>query len=499
MAMGARYERGLFDPDAAPDTSPFDHHVWVFASDGDLEEGITSEASSLAGTQKLGNLTLVWDDNRISIEDDTAVAFSEDPLARYAAYGWHVQSVDLGADGSVDLPALAAALTAARAESTRPSFIQLRTIIGWPAPTLQNTGKAHGAALGADEVAATKVALGFDPAKSFEVSDEVLARAREVGARGAALHAEWDASFAAWQAANPERAALLERLQSGALPDQLDLPEFPAGKDVATRKASSDVIQAIAAALPEFVGGSADLAESNNTTIEGAPSFLPVGTVVNPASPFGKSQSPYGRILHFGIREHAMGADAQRHGAVRAAAAVRRHVPDVQRLHARRGPPGCVHAGADVTYVWTHDSIGLGEDGPTHQPVEHLWALRAIPGLSIVRPADANETAVAWRTILEHRGPGRAGPHPPERADLRPGRVRLGRGRRTRRVRARRRALGYARRAAARHRLGGPARAGRPRPARRRGHRRPGRVDAVPGVVRATRTPRTASRCSRPR
>ncbi len=404
MAMGARYERGLFDPDAAPDTSPFDHHVWVFASDGDLEEGITSEASSLAGTQKLGNLTLVWDDNRISIEDDTAVAFSEDPLARYAAYGWHVQSVDLGADGSVDLPAFAAALTAARAESTRPSFIQLRTIIGWPAPTLQNTGKAHGAALGADEVAATKVALGFDPAKSFEVSDEVLARAREVGARGAALHAEWDASFAAWQAANPERAALLERLQSGALPDQLDLPEFPAGKDVATRKASSVVIQAIAAALPEFVGGSADLAESNNTTIEGAPSFLPVGTVVNPASPFGKSQSPYGRILHFGIREHAMGAALSGmalSGLLRPFGGTFLTFSDYMR--------GAVRLAAfmqvDVTYVWTHDSIGLGEDGPTHQPVEHLWALRAIPGLSIVRPADANETAVAWRTILEHRAP----------------------------------------------------------------------------------------------
>jgi len=404
MAMGQRYERGLLDPDAAPGTSPFDHHVWVIASDGDLEEGITSEASSLAGTQRLGNLTVVWDDNKISIEDDTAIAFGEDVRARYAAYGWHVQSVDALPDGSVDVLALGSALEAARAETGRPSFIRLETVIGWPAPHLRNTFKAHGSALGAEEVAATKQLLGFDPTESFVVAEDVLAHAREVKSRGAAARARWDELYAAWRGANPERAALLDRLVAGTLPDDLVLPEFPPGTAVATRKASGEVIQAIAAALPEFVGGSADLAESNNTTIEGAPSFLPTGTVVSPTSPFGSSQSPYGRILHFGIREHAMGAalngmslstllrpfggtflvfsDYMR-GAVRVAAIMQ----------------------TGVTFVWTHDSIGLGEDGPTHQPVEHLWALRAIPGLDVVRPADANETSVAWGEILRRRRP----------------------------------------------------------------------------------------------
>jgi len=404
MAMGQRYERGLLDPDAAPGTSPFDHHVWVIASDGDLEEGITSEASSLAGTQRLGNLTVVWDDNKISIEDDTAIAFGEDVRARYAAYGWHVQSVDALPDGSVDVLALGAALEAARAETGRPSFIRLETVIGWPAPHLRNTFKAHGSALGADEVAATKQLLGFDPAESFVVAEDVLAHAREVKSRGAAARATWDELYAAWRGADPQRAALLDRLVAGTLPDDLVLPEFPSGTAVATRKASGEVIQAIAAALPEFVGGSADLAESNNTTIEGAPSFLPTGTVVSPTSPFGSSQSPYGRILHFGIREHAMGAalngmslstllrpfggtflvfsDYMR-GAVRVAAIMQ----------------------TGVTFVWTHDSIGLGEDGPTHQPVEHLWALRAIPGLDVVRPADANETSVVWGEILRRRRP----------------------------------------------------------------------------------------------
>jgi transketolase len=404
MAMGARYERGLLDPDAAPGTSLFDHTVYVIASDGDLEEGITSEASSLAGTQKLDNLVVIWDDNRISIEDDTAIAFSEDTLARYAAYGWNTDSVDLLPDGNVDVVGLAAALDRARAVTDRPSFIRLRTVIGWPAPHLRNTFKAHGSALGADEVAATKELLGFDPGQSFEVDDDVLAHARAVKDRGAALRAAWDVDYAAWRAAQPERAALLDRLLSRELPDGFSVPTFPAGKDVATRKASGEVIQAIAAQLPEFVGGSADLAESNNTTIEGAPSFLPAGTVVKADSPFGGNQSPYGRILHFGIREHAMGAalngmalsdllrpfggtflvfsDYMR-GAVRLAAIMQ----------------------TDVTFVWTHDSIGLGEDGPTHQPVEHLWALRAIPGLAVARPADANETAVVWHEILRRRRP----------------------------------------------------------------------------------------------
>jgi transketolase len=404
MAMGQRYERGLFDPDAAAGTSPFDHDVWVIASDGDLEEGVTSEASSLAGTQKLGNLHVVWDDNRISIEDDTAVAFSEDVLARYAAYGWHTESVDVLPDGNVDVVGLARALDAARAERGRPSFIRLQTVIGWPAPTLRNTFKAHGSALGADEVAATKEILGFDPSSSFDVAADVLAHAREVGARGAALHAEWDLAYAAWREANPDRAALLDRLVAGTLPEGFALPEFEAGKAMATRKASGEVIQAIASQLPELVGGSADLAESNNTTIEGAPSFLPEGTVVSPTSPFGKSQSPYGRILHFGIREHAMGSALSGmalSGLLRPFGGTFLVFSDYMRGAVRVA----AIMGVNVTYVWTHDSIGLGEDGPTHQPVEHLWALRAIPGLAVVRPADANETAAVWEEILRRRKP----------------------------------------------------------------------------------------------
>jgi transketolase len=403
MAMGARYERGLLDPDAAPGTSPFDHTVWVIASDGDLEEGVTSEASSLAGTQRLGNLVVVWDDNRISIEDDTAVAFTEDVLARYAAYGWHTQSVDMHADGSVDVLALGRALAEAKAETERPSFIRLQTVIGWPAPTLRNTFKAHGSALGADEVAATKELLGFDPEVDFAVDDEVLAHAREVSARGQELRAAWDRAYGDWRDAQPERAALLDRLVSGDLP-AIELPVFAAGTAVATRKASGEVIQAIAAALPEFVGGSADLAESNNTTIEGAPSFLPVGSVVSPTSPFGKAQSPYGRILHFGIREHAMGSALNGmalSGLLRPFGGTFLVFSDYMR--------GAVRLAAlmrtGVTFVWTHDSIGLGEDGPTHQPVEHLWALRAIPGLDVVRPGDANETAVVWGEILRRRRP----------------------------------------------------------------------------------------------
>ena len=404
MAMGARYERGLLDPAAEAGTSPFDHRVWVIASDGDLEEGVTSEASSLAGTQRLGNLNVVWDDNRISIEDDTAVAFSEDVVARYAAYGWHVQSVDVLPDGDVDVAGLAAALDAARAETDRPSFIRLRTVIGWPAPTLRNTFKAHGSALGDAEVRATKELLGFDPEQTFEVADDVLAHAREVKARGAALRAEWDEQYAGWRAAQPERAALLDRLVARELPEGFALPEFEAGKAMATRKASGEVIQAIASQLPEFVGGSADLAESNNTTIEGAPSFLPEGTEVSPTSPFGKSQSPYGRILHFGIREHAMGSaltGMSLGGLLRPFGGTFLVFSDYMR--------GAVRVaslmGVDVTYVWTHDSIGLGEDGPTHQPVEHLWALRGIPGLSVVRPADANETSAVWHEILRRRKP----------------------------------------------------------------------------------------------
>ncbi len=403
MSMAQRYERGLFDPDAAEGTSPFDYNIWVIAGDGCLEEGITSEASSLAGTQQLGNLTVIWDDNHISIEDDTAIAFSENPVERYRAYGWHIEEVSLGADGSVNVDELAGALAACRAETSRPSFIRLRTVIGWPAPTKQNTYKAHGAALGADEVAATKEILGFDPDKSFQVADEVLAHAREVKTRGAALHAEWQKGFDAWRSVNPDRAALLDRIQSGELP-KIDLPDFEAGKSLATRKASSEVIQAIAAALPEFVGGSADLAESNLTTIEGGGSFLPDDVEVKPDSPFAGPHSPYGRILHFGVREHAMGAAVNGmalSGLCKPFGGTFLVFSDYMR--------GAVRVSAimniPATFVWTHDSVGLGEDGPTHQPIEHLWSLRLIPNLNIVRPADATETAAAWQTVIERGQP----------------------------------------------------------------------------------------------
>jgi transketolase len=403
MAMAARRERGLFDPDAAPGTSPFDHEIYVFCSDGDLEEGISSEASSIAGVQRLGHLTVVWDDNHISIEDNTAIAFDEDVVARYAAYGWHVQYVEMLPTGEADVAGLAAALDAARAVTDRPSFIALRTVIGWPAPNLRNTGKAHGSALGADEVAATKELLGLDPTRSFDVDPAVLAHTRLVADRGRAAHAAWEAGFQEWRAAQPERAALLDRLYADRRPDGWTdaLPTFPADdKGMATRKASGTVLSAIGPLLPELWGGSADLAESTNTTIEGATSFLPsdIDTRL-----WGKGD-PYGRTLHFGIREHAMGAILNGiavHGPTRPYGGTFLTFSDYMR--------GAVRIAAlmqvPVTYVWTHDSIGLGEDGPTHQPVEHLAALRAMPGLSVLRPADANETVVAWREILTRRRP----------------------------------------------------------------------------------------------
>ena len=400
MAMASRYERGLFDPDAAPGESPFDYHIYVFAGDGDLEEGITSEASSLAGTQQLGNLTVIWDDNHISIEDDTAIAFSEDPVERYRAYGWHIEEVELGDNGAVDVNALAAALESAKAVTDKPTFIRLHTIIGWPAPTKQNTYHAHGSDLGAEEVAAVKEILGFDPEKSFDVDAEVLAHARKVMERGIELKREWDPQFAAWQQANPDKAQLLERIQSGVLPE-IEMPVFPAGESVATRKASSQVIQAIAKVLPEFVGGSADLAGSNLTTIEGAPSFLPQSIEVKPDSPFAGPHSPYGRVLHFGVREHAMGAAVNGFalsGLLKPFGGTFLVFSDYMRGAVRLSAIMDVPA----TFVWTHDSIGVGEDGPTHQPIEHLWALRLIPNLNIVRPGDANETSIAWRTILEN-------------------------------------------------------------------------------------------------
>ncbi|GAB3323842.1 transketolase [Geodermatophilus aquaeductus] len=395
MAMAARRERGLLDPDAPEGESLFDHTIWAFASDGDLEEGVSGEASSLAGTQQLGNLVLVYDDNRISIEDDTNVAFTEDVGKRYEAYGWHVQHVD---DGE-DLAAVDAAFAAAKAETGRPSIIVLRTIIGWPAPNKQNTGAAHGSALGEDEVRATKEVLGLDPEKSFEVDDEVIAHARSVVEKGAKDHAEWQERFSAWESDQPERAALLARMRERRLPEGWadGLPTFDADpKGVATRKASGKVLAALYPALPELWGGSADLAESNNTAVEGEPSFLPADRQTKMWS-----GGPYGRTLHFGVREHAMGAvmnGIALHGGTRVYGGTFLTFSDYMR--------GAVRLAAlmqlPVTYVWTHDSIGLGEDGPTHQPIEHLAALRAIPGLDVVRPADANEVTVAWRTILEH-------------------------------------------------------------------------------------------------
>jgi transketolase len=404
MAMAARYERGLFDPDAAAGASPFDHTIYAFASDGDLEEGVTGEASSIAGTQKLGNLVVIYDDNHISIEGNTKVAFTEDVLKRYEGYGWHTQAVEFTTpNGYVeDVEALHQAILTAKSETGRPSIIRLRTIIGWPAPHAQNTGEAHGSALGEPEVRATKEVLGFDPDQHFHVADEVLAHAREVGARGKAAHVAWTKDLDAWRTANPERAAEFDRISRRKLPVGWDakLPVFPAGKDLATRKASEAAIQAIAEQLPEYWGGSADLAGSTNTTIKGGKSFLPDFEADND---WGGS-SPYGRILHFGIREHGMGAilnGIALHGNTRVFGATFLTFSDYMR--------GAVRLAslmqASVTYVWTHDSIGLGEDGPTHQPVEHYAALRAIPGFNFVRPADANETVGAWQATIEQAGP----------------------------------------------------------------------------------------------
>jgi transketolase len=399
MAMAARRERGLFDPDAPAGESPFDHFIYVIAGDGCMEEGVSGEASSLAGHQQLGNLILFYDDNHISIEDDTAIAFSEDVLARYAAYGWHVQRVDSGED----VVALEKAIAAAKAVTDQPSIIAVRTIIGWPAPTKQNTGAAHGAALGEDEIRKTKEILGFDPDVHFAVDQQVLAHAREVVDRGRDAHAEWQQSFDAWRAANPERAGLFDRVTTRSLPDGWTdaLPVFPTEKDgkgnsVSTRAASGKVLGALADVLPELWGGSADLAESNNTTMEGEPSFTPAQFQTKMWT-----GGPYGRTLHFGIREHAMGSimnGITLHGATRVYGGTFLVFSDYMR------PPVRLAAlmKLPTIYVWTHDSIGLGGDGPTHQPVEHLAALRAIPGLDVVRPADANETAACWRATLEH-------------------------------------------------------------------------------------------------
>ncbi len=402
MAMAARRERGLFDPDAAPGESPFDHQIYAFCSDGDLEEGVSSEASSLAGHQQLGNLTLIYDNNKISIEDDTSVAFSEDVSARYRAYGWHVQDVDWTNGGTgyqEDVQALWEAIEKARRVTDKPSFINLHTIIAWPAPDAQNTGAAHGSALGADEVAATKKVLGFDEAQTFEVAPDVIEHTRSLVERGRQAEAEWQEGFDAWSKRFRQRRELFDRMRSRTLPAGWEehLPSFPADeKGVATRKASGEVLNAITPVLPELWGGSADLAGSNNTTPKGEPSFLP-----EEHSSKEFAGNIYGRVLHFGIREHGMGAVMNGiavHGGTRVYGGTFLTFSDYMRPSVRLA----ALMELPVTYVWTHDSIGLGEDGPTHQPVEHLAALRAIPRLDVVRPADANETVAAWKTVLEN-------------------------------------------------------------------------------------------------
>ncbi|MGW5865553.1 transketolase [Streptomyces sp. NPDC055239] len=407
MAMAARYERGLFDPETPAGDSPFDHHIFAIAGDGCLQEGISSEASSLAGHQKLGNLVLLWDDNHISIEGDTETAVSEDTMKRYEAYGWHVQRVEPKEDGDLDPAALYRAIQAAKAETERPSFIAMRSIIAWPAPNAQNTEAAHGSALGDEEVAATKRVLGFDPEQTFEVSDEVLAHTRAALDRGSDAKTEWAKGFASWRTAEAERAAEFDRIAAGELPQGWEekLPVFETGKGVATRAASGKVLQALGAVVPELWGGSADLAGSNNTTIDKTSSFLPAGNPLPEAD-------PYGRTIHFGIREHAMAAEMNGialHGNTRIFGGTFLVFSDYMRNAVRLS--ALMHL--PVTYVWTHDSVGLGEDGPTHQPVEHLASLRAIPGLNVVRPADANETAIVWREILKRytKEFGKGAPH----------------------------------------------------------------------------------------
>lgn len=401
FAYAARFERGLFDPEAAQGESPFDHNVYVIAGDGDLQEGVTSEASSLAGHQKLGNLIAIYDSNQISIEDDTNIAFTEDVKARYEAYNWQVQVVDWKKTGEYkeDIAELFEAIEAAKAETEKPSLIILRTVIGWPAPKKQNTGKIHGSALGAEELAAVKTVLGFDPEQTFEVADEVIEHTRKAVTRGAEARAEWQKSFDEWAAANPENKKLLDRLLTGELPEGVEeaLPVFEAGKEVSTRAASGKVLDALGAVIPELWGGSADLAESNNTTIGGAKSFVPAEW-----STHEWTADQYGRVLHFGIREHAMGAILNGivlHGPTRAFGGTFLIFSDYMRPAVRLAALMKVPS----IFVWTHDSVALGEDGPTHQPIEQLATLRAIPGLDVVRPGDANEVAWAWKTILERR------------------------------------------------------------------------------------------------
>ena len=394
MAMAARYERGLLDPQAPAGTSVFDHSIWVICSDGDLQEGVSAEASSLAGTQELGSLNVIYDDNRISIEGDTHNAFTEDVSARYRAYGWHVIDVAAASNGNVDIAALDAAMVAAKKETTKPSLIRMKSVIAWPAPKAQGTAGSHGSALGDEEIAATKTVLGLNPEEKFAMPADVLAHARLVKDRAATVRKEWDTKFATWKLSNPEQAKLLERLRAKALPAgwDSDIPTFAPGKDVATRAASGQVINAIAKHLPEFWGGSSDLAGSNNTSIDGGGSFLPASSEI-------KGAHPYGRIIHFGIREHAMGSilnGIALHGLTRSFGGTFAVFSDYMRPAVRLAALMNIPS----TFVWTHDSIGVGEDGPTHQPIEHFAALRAIPGLDVVRPGDANEVAESWKKIL---------------------------------------------------------------------------------------------------
>ena len=397
MAMAARFERGLFDPTTTDGSSLFDHKVWVICSDGDLQEGVSSEAASLAGTQSLGSLNVIYDDNRISIEGDTHVAFTEDVSGRYRAYGWEVIEVSALPNGDVDLVNLDKAMSTAGRNLKQPTLIRLKTVIAWPAPNAKGTSKSHGSALGAEEIAATKKELGLNPEEHFAFPEKLLSHARLVKERGAAAHDSWNKRFETWKKSEPERAKLLSRIVANELPADWDslVPNFEAGKDVATRKASGDVINALAKKLPEMWGGSADLAESNNTTIEGGGSFLPSSSAM-------KGANPYGRIIHFGIREHAMGSilnGIALSGLTKSFggtfAVFSDYMRPAVRLAALMKLPSI--------FVWTHDSIGLGEDGPTHQPIEHFAALRAIPDFDVIRPADANEVAAAWKIIIKGR------------------------------------------------------------------------------------------------
>ena len=399
FAMAARFERGLLDPTAPAGQSPFDHNIWVICSDGDLQEGVSAEASSLAGTQELGNLNVIYDDNRISIEGDTHLAFTEDVSARYRAYGWDVIEVATLDNGNVDLFALDKAMADAKNQKQKPTLIRMKSVIAWPAPKLRNTAKSHGSALGDAEIEATKALLGLDPQEKFAMPEEVLSHIRLVKDRAAAGRKDWDVRFQTWKNANLAQADLLARLIAHDLPVGWDksLPTFEPGKDVSTRAASGKAVNAIASMLPEFWGGSADLAESNNTTIEGGRSFLPSTSSFPDAD-------PYGRVIHFGIREHAMGSilnGITLHGLSRSFGGTFAVFSDYMRPSVRLA----ALMNIPTTFIWTHDSIGLGEDGPTHQPIEHLASLRAIPGLSVIRPADANEVTQAWKSILLRREP----------------------------------------------------------------------------------------------